>query len=197
MLSPERFYGSLIDCGVGLFAGVPDSLLKDFCAYVTDHAPPGRHIITANEGSAVALAMGHHLATGAVGLVYMQNSGVGNTVNPLTSLADPAIYGIPMVLVVGWRGEPGKKDEPQHVKMGQERSQEPREPQTVAEGEETRKNGEPRSVADKKSPRGLRQWLESAKNRVILNHRSEAGKMQRKPNTRNGPWSTCGHNSKS
>jgi len=118
VLSTESFYGSLVDCGVAFFAGVPDSLLKDFCAYVTDHAPTGRHIITANEGSAVALAMGHHLATGGVGLVYMQNSGIGNAVNPLTSLTDPAIYGIPMILVVGWRGEPGKKDEPQHVQMG-------------------------------------------------------------------------------
>ena len=119
MLRPQDFFEALRDAGVTLFAGVPDSLLKDFCAYVTDHAPRERHVITANEGGAVALAMGHHLATGEVGLVYMQNSGLGNTVNPLTSLADPAVYGIPMLLMVGWRGLPGEHDEPQHVKMGQ------------------------------------------------------------------------------
>lgn len=117
MLSPATFYGWLEEESVSLYAGVPDSLLKDFCAYVTDHAD--HHVITANEGSAIALAMGHHLATGGVGLVYMQNSGLGNTVNPITSLADNAIYGIPMLLMVGWRGEPGKKDEPQHVTMGE------------------------------------------------------------------------------
>jgi phosphonopyruvate decarboxylase len=103
---------------VRFYAGVPDSLLADFCAYVTDHAPPERHVIAANEGNAVALAMGHHLATGELGAVYLQNSGLGNTVNPLTSLADPAIYGIPMLLVIGWRGEPNVSDEPQHLHMG-------------------------------------------------------------------------------
>lgn len=118
MLKPSDFYDALVERGIGLFAGVPDSLLKDFCAYVTDHTPPERNVITANEGGAIALAMGHHLATGNMGLVYLQNSGVGNTVNPLTSLADPAVYGIPMLLVVGWRGRPGEHDEPQHVKMG-------------------------------------------------------------------------------
>jgi phosphonopyruvate decarboxylase len=118
VLEAKQFHGWLSDAGVTFYAGVPDSLLKDFCAYVTDHAAPARHVITANEGGAVALAMGHHLATGEIAVVYLQNSGLGNTVNPLTSLADPAVYGIPMLLVVGWRGEPGKKDEPQHVKMG-------------------------------------------------------------------------------
>jgi phosphonopyruvate decarboxylase len=118
VLRPQDFYQALTDRDVSLFAGVPDSLLKDFCAYVTDHTPKERNVITANEGGAVALAMGHFLATGKLGLVYMQNSGLGNSVNPLTSLADPAIYGIPMLLVVGWRGTPGVHDEPQHVQMG-------------------------------------------------------------------------------
>ena len=86
---------------------------------MTDHAPADRHVITANEGGAIALAAGHHMATGGLPVVYMQNSGLGNTVNPLTSLTDAAVYGLPMLLVIGWRGEPGKKDEPQHVKMGQ------------------------------------------------------------------------------
>lgn len=118
MISPQAFYQAIVDRGVSLFAGVPDSLLKDFCAYVTDHTPKERNVITPNEGGAVALAMGHYLATGKLGLVYMQNSGLGNTVNPLTSLADPAIYGVPMLLMVGWRGMPGEHDEPQHVQMG-------------------------------------------------------------------------------
>jgi phosphonopyruvate decarboxylase len=118
VLSPKRFFEALAHAGIGFFAGVPDSLLKDFCAFVTDHAPRERHVITVNEGSAIALAMGHHLATGEAGLVYMQNSGLGNAVNPLTSLASPDVYGIPMLLVIGWRGEPGVKDEPQHVQMG-------------------------------------------------------------------------------
>ncbi|TNF25822.1 MAG: phosphonopyruvate decarboxylase [Deltaproteobacteria bacterium] len=119
MLDCKAFYEVLTGSGVDFFAGVPDSLLKDFCAFITDNTPPERNFITANEGAAVGLAAGHYLATGKPALVYMQNSGLGNTVNPLTSLADPAVYGIPMLLVVGWRGEPGKKDEPQHVKMGE------------------------------------------------------------------------------
>ena len=118
MLDPKRFYDTLAENGVDFYAGVPDSLLKDFCALVTDTAPSQRHVITANEGGAMALAAGYHLASRRFGCVYMQNSGFGNTVNPLTSLVDPEVYAIPMLLVVGWRGEPGKKDEPQHVKMG-------------------------------------------------------------------------------
>jgi len=91
-------YFELLDrCGIDFFAGVPDSLLKDFCAYVTDHADPARDVIAANEGAAIALATGHYLATGRLGLVYMQNSGLGNTINPLASLTDPEIYRIPML----------------------------------------------------------------------------------------------------
>lgn len=118
MLPTRTLFDALSQRGVGFFTGVPDSLLKDICAYITDTAPTHRHVIAANEGNAVGLAAGHYLATGEVPLVYMQNSGLGNAVNPLTSLADPAVYGIPMVLLIGWRGEPGKKDEPQHVHMG-------------------------------------------------------------------------------
>jgi phosphonopyruvate decarboxylase len=118
VLDPKDFYEALARADVTFYAGVPDSLLKDFCAYVTDTTPAERHVITANEGGAVALAMGHWLATSQLGLVYMQNSGLGNTVNPLTSLADPAVYGVPMLLMVGWRGSPGEKDEPQHARMG-------------------------------------------------------------------------------
>ncbi len=118
MLDCKSFYEDVQNAGFDFYAGVPDSLLKDFCAYVTDHTPPERNVITANEGSAVALAAGYYLATGKPGVVYLQNSGLGNTVNPLTSLTDEAVYGIPMMLIIGWRGEPGKKDEPQHNKMG-------------------------------------------------------------------------------
>lgn len=118
MLKPETFFQSLQAGGVQFFTGVPDSLLKDICAYISDHTPPERHIISANEGTAVALAMGYHLATGGLPLVYLQNSGLGNLVNPVLSLADPEIYSIPMLLMIGWRGEPGVKDEPQHKKQG-------------------------------------------------------------------------------
>lgn len=117
MISPQEFVERLQDAGVDFFCGVPDSLLKYFCAYVTDTCGEN-HVIVANEGGAIGLATGHYLATGKMACVYMQNSGQGNAVNPLASLADPDVYSIPMVLLVGWRGEPGVKDEPQHVKQG-------------------------------------------------------------------------------
>ncbi len=118
MQNPVAIFDSIRDQGIRFFAGVPDSLLKDFCAYVTDNMADDEHVITANEGNAVALAAGHFLGTGEPALVYMQNSGIGNAVNPLLSLADPEVYSIPMLLMIGWRGEPGVKDEPQHVKQG-------------------------------------------------------------------------------
>ncbi len=119
MIDCGNFYRILKKNGVEFFAGIPDSLLKDFCAYIADNASTGHHIITANEGSAVALASGYHLATGKIGMVYMQNSGLGNAVNTLVSLNDPLVYGIPVLLLIGWRGEPGVKDEPQHRKQGE------------------------------------------------------------------------------
>ncbi len=118
MVSPELFIKSLQSNGVSFFAGVPDSLLKNVCAYITDNVNPDHNIITANEGSAVGVAAGHYLATGEVPMVYMQNSGIGNAVNPLLSLADEKVYSIPMLVMIGWRGEPGVHDEPQHVKQG-------------------------------------------------------------------------------
>lgn len=118
MIACEDFFRALTDQGVAYFAGVPDSLLKDLCAYITDHVAPARHVIAANEGAALALAAGYHLATNSVGLVYLQNSGLGNLVNPLLSLADSAVYSIPALLLIGWRGEPGVPDEPQHRKQG-------------------------------------------------------------------------------
>ena len=117
MVRCEDFVGWLSALGVDFYAGVSDSLLSPFCFYLDDHAGD-RHIVTANEGGAVALACGYHLATGKVPLVYMQNSGQGNTINPLLSLADQDVYSIPLLLLIGWRGEPGTKDEPQHVKQG-------------------------------------------------------------------------------
>jgi len=118
MISPEVFLNALRGQGIDFFCGVPDSLLKNLCACIDDSVDKRSHIITANEGNAVALAAGYHLATGKVGAVYMQNSGLGNSVNPLTSLTDPQVYNIPLLLIIGWRGEPGVKDEPQHVKQG-------------------------------------------------------------------------------
>lgn len=118
MLSPAIIVDHLRDRGVQLFAGVPDSLLKEFGTYVMANLPRQDHVITANEGGAIALALGHHLRTGRAALVYLQNSGFGNIVNPLLSLADPEVYGAPMLVMIGWRGQPGVKDEPQHVKQG-------------------------------------------------------------------------------
>ncbi|MBQ3765647.1 MAG: phosphonopyruvate decarboxylase [Bacteroidales bacterium] len=116
MLDPKKFIDTLRERGVDFFTGVPDSLLKAFCACVA--TGPDRHVTAANEGAAVALAAGHYLASGRPGLVYMQNSGEGNAVNPLASLTDPAVYGIPVLLLIGWRGQPGVHDEPQHAKQG-------------------------------------------------------------------------------
>ncbi len=118
MIAPQAFVEELQRYGTDFFCGVPDSLLKNLCAYITDTVDREHHIITANEGNAVALAAGHHLATGAIPFVYMHNSGQGNAINPLLSLADEDVYQIPMLLCVGWRGEPGVKDEPQHLKQG-------------------------------------------------------------------------------
>ena len=99
MIKPSTFYDLLLKNGTDFFAGVPDSLLKNFCAYITDNAPAEKHIISANEGCATALASGYHFATGKIPLIYMQNSGEGNAVNPLLSLADPDVYSVPMVVV--------------------------------------------------------------------------------------------------
>ena len=118
MIATDEFYGAMRKAGIGLFAGVPDSLLSSLCAYIDDHSQKGEHIITANEGNAIALAAGYHLSSGSYAAVYMQNSGLGNAINPLTSLTDTEVYRIPMLLIIGWRGEPGDKDEPQHVKQG-------------------------------------------------------------------------------
>lgn len=118
MITPQFFIETLKKYGIEFFAGVPDSLLKNICAYISDNIDDKHNIITANEGGAVGLAAGYHLATGKIPVVYMQNSGQGNTVNPLASLTDKDVYNIPVLLIIGWRGKPGVHDEPQHVKQG-------------------------------------------------------------------------------
>lgn len=102
------------------FTGVPDSQLKPLCNYLMDRfGISDKHIIAANEGNAVGLAAGYHLATGGVPVVYMQNSGLGNIINPVASLMNDKVYGIPCIFIVGWRGEPGIHDEPQHIYQGE------------------------------------------------------------------------------
>ncbi len=118
MINVKDLFDLLKENNINCFCGVPDSLLKDFCAYITDNTTNKEHTITANEGNAIGLAAGHYLATGNPALVYMQNSGIGNCVNPLLSLTDEEVYNIPLLMFIGWRGEPDKKDEPQHIKQG-------------------------------------------------------------------------------
>ena len=113
------FLHGLEQLGVAFYTGVPDSLLKPLNdTLYADHGLTGAHVVAADEGGAVALAAGHYIATGKPAMVYLQNSGIGNAVNPLASLTHGMVYGIPCVLVVGWRGEPGVHDEPQHAYQG-------------------------------------------------------------------------------
>jgi len=102
------------------FTGVPDSQLKPLCNYLMNtYGISNQHVIAANEGNAVALAAGYHLATGKIPVVYLQNSGIGNIINPVASLMNDKVYSIPCVFIVGWRGEPGIHDEPQHIYQGE------------------------------------------------------------------------------
>ncbi len=118
MLSPEAFLEAVSALGIEFFAGVPDSVLKEFLLVLSCKIPAERHVICANEGGAIALAAGYYLASGKLPLVYMQNSGLGNAVNPLLSLCDSGVYGIPIFLLLGWRGQPGTSDEAHHQPMG-------------------------------------------------------------------------------
>lgn len=113
-----RLLEELEKMGIDTIAGVPDSTLKQFCDGIENYKGDLYHYVTANEGAAVGMAIGSFLASGRPACVYMQNSGIGNAVNPLASLANGDVYGIPMLFIVGWRGEPGTKDEPQHVFQG-------------------------------------------------------------------------------
>ena len=113
-----RLLSELENMGIDTIAGVPDSTLKQFCDGIQTYKGGMEHYVTANEGAAVGVAIGSFLATGKPACVYMQNSDIGNAVNPLASLANKDVYGIPLFFIVGWRGEPGVKDEPQHVFQG-------------------------------------------------------------------------------
>lgn len=117
-MKASRLLSQLENMGIDTIAGVPDSTLKQFCDGVQTYEGSLKHYVTANEGAAAGLAIGTYLASGKPACVYMQNSGIGNIVNPLASLANGDVYGIPMLFIVGWRGEPGVKDEPQHVFQG-------------------------------------------------------------------------------
>lgn len=124
MISPAVFLDELKANEVSYFVGVPDSLMKGLNYQISNSCSSDEHLITSNEGSAVAHAIGYYAATEKLAAVYMQNSGLGNAYNPLISLADPAIYSVPMILLIGWRGEIADdgvqlKDEPQHIKQGQ------------------------------------------------------------------------------
>lgn len=117
MIDVKKFCECLYNNGFDFFAGVPDSLLSGFCSYAEEFFGE-RFIISANEGNAVGLASGHYLAEGRPAVVFMQNSGIGNAVNPILSLADKEVYNIPILFIIGWRGEPGVIDEPQHAAQG-------------------------------------------------------------------------------
>lgn len=118
MIDLYRMEQTLRKLNVTFISGVPDTLLNDFCLHIENNWDQNNHVIAANEGNAVGLAAGHQMATGDVPLVYMQNSGIGNALNPLISLTHPSVYGVPMILLIGWRGNPEVKDHPQHTKQG-------------------------------------------------------------------------------
>ena len=118
-INTAHFFRLIQNEDISFFTGVPDSLLKNFCLCIDNNVSKNDHIIAANEGNAIAIAAGYFLATNKVPIVYMQNSGLGNAINPLLSLCDSSVYSIPLVLVIGWRGEPGVPDEPQHIKQGE------------------------------------------------------------------------------
>ena len=119
MVNQSELFSFFQNIGIRFFTGVPDSLLNDFCIYLTQNIPEGHHVMAANEGNAIAIAAGNYLATGDIPMVYMQNSGIGNATNPLLSLTHPCVYSIPMILVIGWRGDPTIKDHAQHKKQGE------------------------------------------------------------------------------
>ena len=119
MVNQNELFAALDKLGVKFFTGVPDSLLNDFCLYLVNNVPDGQHVMAANEGNAIAIAAGNYMATGNIPVVYMQNSGIGNATNPLLSLTHDCVYGIPMILVIGWRGDPSINDHAQHKKQGE------------------------------------------------------------------------------
>ena len=119
MVDQKQLFDALQEMGINFFTGVPDSLLNNFCLHMVQNIPDGQHVMAANEGNAIAIAAGHYMATGKIPVVYMQNSGIGNATNPLLSLTHDCVYGIPMILVIGWRGDPAISDHAQHKKQGE------------------------------------------------------------------------------
>ncbi len=119
MVNQQTLFEALDRLGVKFFTGVPDSLLNDFCLYMANNIPDSRHVMAANEGNAIGIAAGNYMATGNIPVVYMQNSGIGNAANPLLSLTHDCVYAIPMILVIGWRGDPSINDHAQHKKQGE------------------------------------------------------------------------------
>lgn len=117
-MNSKYFIDKLRTIGIDTYIGIPDSTLKEFCNYLNNNKEKIKNYIPANEGAAVSLAAGTYLATGKPACVYMQNSGIGNAENPIISLIHKEVYSIPMLFLVGWRGEPGIKDEPQHKYQG-------------------------------------------------------------------------------
>lgn len=117
-MKADRLLQALEQRGIHTVIGVPDSTLKQFCDGLQNYKGDIKHYVPVNEGAAVGLAVGSYLADGKPACIYMQNSGIGNVINPIASLANRDVYGIPMLFLVGWRGEPGVKDEPQHVFQG-------------------------------------------------------------------------------
>ena len=119
MLQQEKVFKTLADNGITFFTGVPDSYLNGFCNYALENCGE-KNIIAANEGNAIGIAAGHYFATKKIPLVYMQNSGMGNSVNPLASLADKDVYAVPMLLLIGWRGQGNTEpNHPQHKLQGE------------------------------------------------------------------------------
>lgn len=119
MIDQKKFLNVLLNAGVDFFTGVPDSYLNGFCNCLLQNVPDEKNVIAANEGNAVAIASGYYFSTGRTPLVYMQNSGLGNAINPLLSLAVKDVYSVPLVLLIGWRGEPGTADHAQHKMQGE------------------------------------------------------------------------------
>lgn len=121
MISAKNFIDYLISNNLKFFSGVPDSLTQEICKYIENTAAVSsnlRFMPAANEGVAISFALGSYLASGIPGVVFMQNAGIGNAMNPLVSLASKSVFNLPIILLVGWRGEPGKIDEPQHLLQG-------------------------------------------------------------------------------
>ena len=116
MINPKKLFQTLKK-NINFFSGVPDSVLKNFLVFL-DKLPSKNHVIASNEGSAIGAGIGYHLSTSKIPCIYMQNSGLGNAINPIISIADKNVYSIPLFLLIGWRGSPSEKDEPQHLTKG-------------------------------------------------------------------------------